>query len=250
VKKHLRLVFRCLLLVVVVQGCTQPGSPIPSGDGGGGTPTPNSDASLANLILAKPLNVLTPAFSPTTLAYTTTMTSQQNNILPLTATTNDPKATLVITPTPTDAGVPINTLPTTISLVVTAQNGAKQTYSITVLLTLSVDLSRVPVIANYMISTGHFTIDVSGTVTSTIPSQLCYTDRVLSGYFGPVSYVANETSTLDTTHYYQTGDSFDFTVSGSVSSDTLLEWSLTLWVQDGKGNAMGFPLSGSFQHWP
>jgi gliding motility-associated-like protein len=94
----------------------------------------SNNANLANLTISS--GPLSPVFATGTPGYTASVPNTVSSVT-LTPTTSDPAATVKVNGTPVTSGTasvgqPLVAGPNTITTVVTAQNGATQTYTITV----------------------------------------------------------------------------------------------------------------------
>ncbi|MBL8039552.1 MAG: cadherin-like beta sandwich domain-containing protein [Nitrospira sp.] len=150
----------------------------------------SSNNNLSALTVTPPGSFPPPGFIPSTLNYTVNVATNVNRV-DVTATKSDINAVMaigsVIVPAGTASGSALNIpldgpgSPTTISIVVTAQNGSPKTYSVTVNRAASTDdtLSALTVAANslgqplvpgFSASTVDYTVNVASAVTEVIVS--------------------------------------------------------------------------------
>lgn len=141
--------------------------------------------NLSALTVTPPGSLPPPGFSPSTLNYTVNVPTNVNRV-DVTATKSDFNAVMAIdsitVPAGTASGSALNIplggpgTPTTISIVVTAQNGSPKTYTITVnraastddtlsALTVSANNIEQPLLPSFSVSTVDYTVNVATTIT-------------------------------------------------------------------------------------
>lgn len=146
--------------------------------------------NLSALTVTPPGSFPPPGFSPSTLTYTANVATNVNRV-DVTATKSDPNAVMaidsIIVPAGTASGSALNIplggpgTPTTISIVVTAQNGSPKTYSVTVnraastddtLSTLTVTANSIeqPLVPGFSAGTFDYTVTVAATVPEVVVS--------------------------------------------------------------------------------
>lgn len=146
--------------------------------------------NLSALTVTPPGSFPPPGFSPSTLTYTVNVATNVNRV-DVTATKSDPNAVMaidsIIVPAGTASGSALNIplggpgTPTTISIVVTAQNGSPKTYSVTVnraastddtLSTLTVTANSIeqPLVPGFSAGTFDYTVTVAATVPEVVVS--------------------------------------------------------------------------------
>lgn len=173
--------------------------------------------NLSALTVTPPGSFPPPGFSPSTLTYTVNVATNVNRV-DVTATKSDPNAVMAIDSTIVPAGtasgsalnIPLGGpgTPTTISIVVTAQNGIPKTYSVTVNRAASTDdtLSALTVTANsieqplapgFNPSTFDYTVTVAATVTEVTVSAT-KSDRSAVMLIGSVTVPAGTLSGQET----------------------------------------------------
>jgi gliding motility-associated-like protein len=133
----------------------------------------SSDANLSNLVLNN--GKLNPTFNAATYAYTTTLAYADalSKTITITPTVEDPKSTVTVNGVAVSSGSPSAGIPikvgnnNIISIVVTAENGLQQTYTITVTLNLGIPIINF----NTLNAVSYGSADFSPGATVTSPNQ-------------------------------------------------------------------------------
>jgi tRNA threonylcarbamoyladenosine modification (KEOPS) complex Pcc1 subunit len=156
--------------VLITSTSSQPSGIIGIGDAST-TPTLSSDATLSSLIISS--GALSPAFSSTTTSYTDFVANEVSSVT-VTPTRNESHATITVNGNPVTSGsasgtINLNTGSNTITVIVTAQDGATKTYTIAVT-RAAPTLSSDATLSALTISSGALSPAFSSTTTSYVNS--------------------------------------------------------------------------------